>query len=547
MPRYLSWIFISCLIGSGLTLLVILFGPQEGLETLGTGLLAYFVLLYHIPAGLIYILGGMGAGRRTAGYWLTILYFLVIWGIGAWQFIIINDLDDAALDALEAQRDPDSYDLRELGETLYRQTAFGQPIPAADLEQFRNLTELAERVNQRDSRHRAPLWYAAALGEVQSVRALLAKGALTDDKSLYWTTPLAAAVDQGQVEAVQVLLAHGANPDEGENQHYPSVSLATKHGNLEMVEALVSGDADVNLGDPAPFSIALYDRRADIAAVLLEAGAAPVVHFYRRHPLEVALENDDADMVALLLEHTDGFEQRSENRDPMLFIAMSACDTEAFSQYLQMGASPDVMDRDGRRLLERLLQLNTRQCDFDTIRVNLISELLEAGVDINYSNATGATPVVIALRNNQLEIARRLIAEGAELKGRIGKRNFLIMATIAGADDLVALALDQGFDPSAEADDLNANTALSVAAREGHTEIVRLMLQHEVSFPTTWAELSILFGSAAEHGEVLEQLLTGYMELPEDARNDKAVVSGIRNSKVPEAQNILAGFPALLD
>lgn len=547
MPRYLTWLFWTCLAGTGLTLLMILFGPQEGLETLATGLLAYFVLLYHIPIGLVFIAHGFSAGQRTASYWLIMVYFTVIWGIGAWQFIVLNDLDDAARDMVAAKRNPESHQLRELGERLYRQRVFEQRVEAADLEQFRSLATRAERVNQRDSERRAPLWYAAALGDTEAARSLLDKGAATDDKSLYWTTPLAAAVDRGHVEVVQLLLDYGADPNEGENQHYPSVSLATKHGNLEMVETLLAGAADPNVGDPAPFSIALYAGRADIIAVLLDAGAVPVMHFYRSHPLEIALEQGDPAMVDLLIERTSGFEQRSDQREPMLFLALWDCDLTRFVEYLGMGADPDVMDGDGRRLLDKLIRLNTNQCDFDLQREHFFTALQNAGVTVDYRIDPEATPLLIALARDHLEIASRLIAAGASLEGRIGKRNFLILATLAGAEDLVAVALERGFDPSAESGDMNARSALSVASRQGDTGITRQLLEHGARFPSTWAEFSILFGSAAEYPAVLQILLEHYVKLPKESRNDKAVISGIRNSKVPEAQAVLAGFKAEFD
>lgn len=547
MPRYLTWLFWTCLTGTGLTLLMILFGPQEGLETLATGLLAYFVLLYHIPIGLVFIAHGFSAERRTASYWLIMVYFTVIWGIGAWQYIVINDLDDAARDMVDAQRNPTSHQLRELGERLYRQRVFEQRAEPADLEQFRSLATMAERVNQRDSERRAPLWYAAVLGDTEAARSLLDKGAATDDKSLYWTTPLAAAVDQGHVEVVQLLLDYGADPNEGENQHYPSVSLATKHGNLEMVDALIAGAADPNLGDPAPFSIALYSGRTDIVAALLDAGAVPVMHFYRSHPLEIALEQRDPAMVDLLIERTPGFEQRSDQREPMLFLALWECDLTRFVKYLGMGADPDVIDGDGRRLLETLIRLNTNQCDFDLQRERFFTALQSAGATVDYRIDPEATPLLIALAKDHLEIASRLIAAGASLEGRIGKRNFLILAALAGADDLVAVALAQGFDPSEESGDMNARNALSVASARGNADITQRLLEQGARFPSTWADFSILFGSATEHPVVLQILLEHYVELPKDARNDKAVISGIRNSKVPEAQVVLARFKAELD
>jgi dolichyl-phosphate-mannose--protein O-mannosyl transferase len=55
MPTALWYISFSALAATTLTLVVIVFGPQEGLETLAGGLLAYFTLLYHIVIAPAYL------------------------------------------------------------------------------------------------------------------------------------------------------------------------------------------------------------------------------------------------------------------------------------------------------------------------------------------------------------------------------------------------------------------------------------------------------------------------------------------------------------
>lgn len=52
MPIALRTISFSAL---ALTLIVIVLGPQEGLETLAGGLLTYFTLLYHIAVDPAYL------------------------------------------------------------------------------------------------------------------------------------------------------------------------------------------------------------------------------------------------------------------------------------------------------------------------------------------------------------------------------------------------------------------------------------------------------------------------------------------------------------
>ena len=103
MPRTLRYLAWSALAFMGLAVAVIVFGPQEGLETLAGGLLAYFALLYHIVVGFVFFAYWLGTRRVTAGFAAMSAYLLVICGIGAYQFVLINDLDPGM--SLESQLD----------------------------------------------------------------------------------------------------------------------------------------------------------------------------------------------------------------------------------------------------------------------------------------------------------------------------------------------------------------------------------------------------------------------------------------------------------
>ncbi len=82
-----------------------------------------------------------------------------------------------------------------------------------------------------------------------------------------------AALDR--VHVVQILIEAGANLNEGINKHCLALSLAVKEKNIPMIEALIKGGADPGLGDPAPFRIALGEKRSDIIEMLLETSAKP--------------------------------------------------------------------------------------------------------------------------------------------------------------------------------------------------------------------------------------------------------------------------------
>ena len=543
MPRYLQALSWVALATTAISLAVILFGPQEGLETLAGGLLAYFTLLFHILIGPVYIVHWYRTRKFTPGFAFISLYLLVIYGAGLYTFVKVNEVDEAILDRAESITDPQSHRLRELGKQIYLQFKFKNRMSESDLAEFRRVAGEANEVNRKDSERRPGLWYAAAIGDTETVSVLLSRGARTDDDELYYTTPLAAAIEENQLEAAGLLLAAGANPDEGENKHYPSVSLAAKQDNLEMVELLIESGANVNLGDPAPFSIALRAGRVDMVESLLDAGAEAVVS-YRGLPLEVAFESEHPEqekqaMIALLLEKTDGFEARTPSEEPMLFKLVPKCEVEKFSRYLDMGADPNVVSNKGLSILSRVMLLNYKGCDFDMARVEFARALIEAGANVNEVNDRGESILLRSLYRSRPEIARMLVDAGASFEGEISKKDFVMLAARLGLNDLIHKGVDAGFDLSRWSAGMNGSNALFEAARAGRDETVELLITLGEKLPEVTVQRMNIFRFGADHPKVLKLLLELYDREERTRSSDTLVKSRVRDSKNEESIALL--------
>lgn len=503
MPAGLRWLSIGCLVATGLTLAVLMFGPQQGLEMLAGGLLAYFVLILHIPAGMLFLILGRRYARRSVGYWVMALYFLTLWAIGAYQYVVINDIDDAAKAFVESRTDADSFQLREQGRALYRAVRLEQPPGPDALAQWRDLALTATEVNRRDE-HRLPaLWYAAGIGDIEMIERLLSRGARTNDPALYPSPPLSQAVRYEHAEAVRVLMDGGADPDQGVNAERPPLSVAANNQNLAITTLLLERGAQVDLGAPPAFDIAVRNGSANIVAALLDADARPELYYHSEPPLQFALENEDSAMIALLLERTPGFDTQSDRRDPMLFAPLRRCDLAMFDRYLSLGASPNIENRKQVPILTHLVQLNPNGCeDLD----RFAAALLERGARARSQD------LLLALRGKQTDIARTLLAHDVATEGELNKKNFLMLAAQVGAADLVQAALDQGFDVNAWSIGMNNSNALYEASRAGHAEIVELLFRRGAQLPTESIKLRNLFRFAAPHHDVLALLLAHYQQ-----------------------------------
>ena len=109
--------------------------------------------------------------------------------------------------------------------------------------------------------------------------------------------------------------------------------------------------------------------------------------------------------------------------------------------------------------------------------IEIVQHLLEHGAEVNWQSETRGTTLYISAANFSLDIVRLLLQKGADvnLKGGWHVRP-LNVAAYAGAIDIVELLLEHDIEVDPD-DDYRYGSALGAAARRGHADIVRLLLQ----------------------------------------------------------------------
>lgn len=179
---------------------------------------------------------------------------------------------------------------------------------AAELGQVAALKALVAYgadINLADADGTTPLYQASQSGHVESVKCLASAGAsinLVDRTS--WT-PLLVAAYNGHAEVVRCLVGLGAEIDAATNTGATATFYAAYMGHLDILVKLCNAGADLNKPNAhhqTPLYIAVFSHRTRVAVQLLQCGADPnIPDANGTTPLKSAHDAHDSELVATLM------------------------------------------------------------------------------------------------------------------------------------------------------------------------------------------------------------------------------------------------------
>jgi ankyrin repeat protein len=172
----------------------------------------------------------------------------------------------------------------------------------------------------------------------------------------------------------------------------------------------------------------------------------------------------------------------------------------------------------------------------------LVKKLLTSGADADLTKITGETPLMICANSGSVEGVRALLAEGVDVNANEEKEDqtALMWAAAEGHDEIVKLLVDAGADVNTRSRtitlikpyvidfDLDLSiwgsnypstvrwpkvsgsfTALHFAARNGHTETARVLLEAGADINESHPELgnALLIATASGHEDLAHYLL----------------------------------------
>jgi len=391
---------------------------------------------------------------------------------------------------------------------------------------IKNLLNGGADIDLIDELGNTALTVAAAENQQSILKLLLSQGANVNAQSKDGTTALMNAAMYGNLEVARLLLESGSKVDLKKDDGETALVGAVQYGRLAMVELLLSKGSDAN----AVTSGAANDGR----------GTTPLM-FAAMHGLRGA-QGDWNQIVSALLKHGATTNMARANGDTALTIAQWNGHGAIVNLLLNAGArdethyaalsSEDALVKAAkigdlaktRILLKQSTNVNYRDKNTGVTalitavyfgNLDMVRVLIENGANVNHvpwglkeqriasSSVTfkerellrtisrSDTALLVAIQNNDVEIARYLIEQGAKIPVANRKQETpTLIAARNGNAKLMALLIKHGADPDRATIEKKVDrfitrvhkkelrpSLLIVAAGGGHIETIKVLLK----------------------------------------------------------------------
>jgi uncharacterized protein len=277
---------------------------------------------------------------------------------------------------------------------------------------------------------------AARRGDKAEVKQLLESGADVNVATGDGMTALHWAAQNGVVDLAKMLLIAGANVRATTRLGgYTPLLMAATNGDAAMIQALVDGGARpgaANSNGTTPLMLAAVSGHADAVALLVERGADVNAKENARGEtaLMFAAANGRVEAIRVLTAH--GADVKATTR---------VLDVSAFSKEMADAAGPPAPRTPGQRspATGRAGRGANQRGGVD--RRYLYNELV--------STEGGMTALLLAARQGELESVKALLDSGADINqtGEGDHTTPLLIAAINGRFDLARFLLAHGADP----------------------------------------------------------------------------------------------------
>jgi len=260
---------------------------------------------------------------------------------------------------------------------------------------------------------------ASMNGDLTGMHALLKQGADPNVRGWFGTPPLHWRVHGDDVTEAKRLLKAGADPNGLTERGVSPLTLAIANGNPEMVGVLLKAGADANHAEPTGETHLMMAAEVGVLAVveqLLNHGARVDVSEpnYGQTALMFAARAGHADIVSALLARGANPNVATKVGETPEFIKPNSVPGFGFGVGIIRGGVP--ADRGRREPTPGGMTPLLYAARHDHIEV--AKRLIAAGADVNAKEANGIWPLLMAISNNNMAIAHYLLEHGSNVNGQ---------------------------------------------------------------------------------------------------------------------------------
>lgn len=390
-------------------------------------------------------------------------------------------------------------------------------------------------VNRRNADGSTPLQWAVYDGNVAEVKRLLHAGADVSIANNYGATAMSLAAEVGDPEMIGLLLEAGANPDSPNPDRQTALMAVARTGNVKAAQLLIDAGATVDaretFGGQTALMWASARRHPEMMRLLIGRGAdvnaRSAVRDYQRHvtaegrpknldsggltPLLYAARENCLGCVDVLLGSGADIDLPDPDDVSPLLVAIMNANWDLARKLIEAGADVNQWDIYGETPLYTAVNLRSRidggRASIDPLNTTtglaVVQLLLERGANPNMQlsfkparargplNTRGATPLIRAANNGDLEVVKLLLAHGADPTLYMADRQTPIHAVLSGrapepqALQLIKVLHDAGTDVNVIAlvnhpEEIRGGTALHYAVRKRYKEVIKLLASYGI-------------------------------------------------------------------
>jgi ankyrin repeat protein len=385
-----------------------------------------------------------------------------------------------------------------------------------------------EDVNRRKDDGSTPLQWAVYNGNVAEVKRLLKAGADVSLVNNYGVTAMSLAAEVANTDILALLLEAGANVDSPTTDGETALQLVARTGNVKAADLLLSKGATVDArekwGGQTALMWASARRHPEMMQLLISKGAdvnaRSIDRDYQRHvtaegrpksldsggftPLLYATRENCMACVDVLLKSKADIDLPDPDGVSPLIVAILNANWDIAQQLITAGADVNHWDMYGQTPLfvtigQHNKADNGHGPNDPTNKTNgmaILKLLLDRGADVNAqlffkpanvsgtTNTRGATPLIRAANNGDMEIVKLLMDHGADATLYTADRQTPIHAVITGRSqeqqviEMVRLFKKAGTDVNVIAlvnhrEEIRGGTALHYAVRKRYKNLIK--------------------------------------------------------------------------